>query len=62
MNRMRENMKPSNSNFQKEDAFFAELLAGQFCAAALFFAIMVALSKNQHSPQGYVRNCERCRT
>jgi hypothetical protein len=56
---MRENMKPSNSNFRKEDAFFAELLAGQFRAAALFFAIMVALSKNQHSPQGYVRKLRK---
>lgn len=55
-------MKPSIDNFQmsqKEEAFFAEVLDGEFRAGALFFAIMVALSKNQQSPQPQERKLRK---
>ena len=56
-------MIPSITNFQsnqkEEEVFFAEVLTGEFQAAALFFAIMVALSKNQQSSQYYVRRLRK---
>ena len=55
-------MIPPVINFQinqKEKAFFAEVLTGGFRAAALFFAIMIALSKNQQNPQEHVRRLRK---
>jgi len=55
-------MMPPVSNFQmsqKEDEFFTEVLVGEFRAAALFFAIMVALSKNRQSPQQHIRQLRK---
>lgn len=43
----------------KETAFFAEVLADDFRAAVLFFAIMVALAKNQQSHQYYARRLRK---
>ena len=61
---MRANMIPTIANFQDigpAEAFFGEVLVGEFRGAALFFAIMVGLSKNQQSQQQYVRRVRKVR-